>query len=1164
MITRQMHPFIFLIVVLGALLTVPTQGETVLHNDASLVAVAQVEVEPELLSQLEAGGTLDYVLVFHDRPDLSPAYHMEWEERGQFVVQALKTTADESQSRARAYLDAQGVSYQAFWVDNVIMLEQSDISTLTTLLEFPEIAVIRLPIEIFIPRDVFTVAPYTDPTPTPTPDRIEANLTWVKAPLVWSMGFRGEGITVATIDSGVRYTHQALRDQYRGNLGGGDFDHNYNWWDPHAGSDAPNDHDGHGTHVTGIIVGYSRSNNQFYGMAPDAQWIACKGYTDEHRTENGFLLTESGFRSCGEFLLKPWDLNGENPDPNLRPHIINNSWGDCSKNYREFYRDIVDSWHAAGIYPVFSSGNAFTCNYPSPPGRDTVTNPARYGNVTAVGSTGRNNGQYASHSHWGPTDNPDTINARGYPNLKPQVVAPGVEIRSSFHTSDSDYSFGTGTSQSAPHVSGLVALMWQAAPCLMRNYASTETILEQTATPIPYATGNGDEGPGNVPNHATGWGEINALEAVLTARSFCKPGVSVALIIDASGSMVWNDPDDMRKAGAQAFVDATQVGDKIAVVAFSSEAQVIAPLTTISSADDRIALKSLIDQIGAQGWTDVNGGLNDGFSELLSDTSNNHKAAVLLTDGEHNVDPYDPQSHLQYADEGWPIYTIGLGDADLAFLDEIASETGGKCWNNCTVLTTPSDLATLYTEILADLAGANTLLSTRIQLAQGETQELAAGLPPIQSGATFFISWPGSEVSLSLVSPSCRHINPATVAADVYHAKGTTYEIYTISHPEPGQWRLEIYGTDIPAGGTDVDVRIFSRGNKFLYLPLVYENHNPTTAGNTNVIATTEVNFTPRDVTSVSCPPPPQAPANLQATPIDISRIQLTWDDNADNESGFSIYESTTLVATVERNSTSHIVEGLGINSRHCYRIQAFNNYGNSLWSNDACAATDSLPLTGTVTDNNVPVAGTGISLLFYNGTSYSTYATTTTDANGNYQFTNFPSLSSNQWLIVHWVNSSGNVSRLSRWYCRAITWLTIDPTAYICNFDLENMDMLLPAHGQTVTLPYTFTWDKRILTSDNYRLSLADVNNNYDPWWLTSSLGHVDSYTMNGLPSGFVPNKNYGWWLYVFGPDGYGLSRYYYVVKFSNTGTTVLESTPLPAFLLEEEIDLLVPFETP
>jgi hypothetical protein len=174
-----------------------------------------------------------------------------------------------------------------------------------------------------------------------------------------------------------------------------------------------------------------------------------------------------------------------------------------------------------GIYPVTSNGNAGNCGYPMPPGCNTVGNPARYGNITGVGSTGRDSGAYAAHSNWGPTEALDTVNPRGFPNLKPQVLAPGVSIRSAYKSNDLAYGLMGGTSMSSPHVAGLVALMWSAAPCLVGDYAATETIIEQTATPIPYPSNCGGEKPGNVPNFATGWGEINAYDAVRAAKDHC-------------------------------------------------------------------------------------------------------------------------------------------------------------------------------------------------------------------------------------------------------------------------------------------------------------------------------------------------------------------------------------------------------------------------------------------------------------------------------------------------------------------------------------------------------------------------------------------------------------------------------------------------------------------
>ena len=145
-------------------------------------------------------------------------------------------------------------------------------------------------------------------------------------------------------------------------------------------------------------------------------------------------------------------------------------------------------------------------------------NPARYGNVTGVGSTGRDNGQYASHSNRGPSDNPDTINPRGYPSIKPQVVAPGVNIRSSVATSDSAYEGDwAGTSMSAPHVTGLVALLWQAVPSLKGHVP--ETIAAIKARAVPLAGQGGSNCGGNYttgPNNDWGMGTIDA-RALITS-----------------------------------------------------------------------------------------------------------------------------------------------------------------------------------------------------------------------------------------------------------------------------------------------------------------------------------------------------------------------------------------------------------------------------------------------------------------------------------------------------------------------------------------------------------------------------------------------------------------------------------------------------------------------
>jgi subtilisin family serine protease len=490
---------------------------------------SQIQVDPRVLAELQENGRATYLIYFTDKADLTPAHEMDWESRGHFVVETLQATAAASQKEVIAYLEYSRINYRHFWVDNVVLVESSTHSTLTNLLTFPEIEAIVAPPQIFLFEPVATAE-----RPANILQAIEPNLVRVKAPDVWQLGITGQGITVASIDSGVRYTHQALVKQYRGHLGDGTFDHNYNWWDPYTLAPAPYDPHDHGSHVTGTMIGDDGDLNQI-GMAPGANWMACIGFIPSS--------TPAALLECAQFLLAPWDLNGENSDPALRPHIINNSWGSCGNPtfYDGWYQGVVDAWVAAGIYPVFANGNLRTPPFGDCPVQlGSVGNPARYGNVTGVGALGRSDGTLASYSLWGPSDVADTINPRGYPFQKPQVSAPGTN-RSAGRSSDTHYLDMAGTSMAAPHVSGLVALMWQAAPCLIGAYGLTETIVEETAVPAnvgPAYPGYANDGPDGIPNQATGWGEIDALAAVQTAQQSCGPsGTLSGTVIDGSSDL---------------------------------------------------------------------------------------------------------------------------------------------------------------------------------------------------------------------------------------------------------------------------------------------------------------------------------------------------------------------------------------------------------------------------------------------------------------------------------------------------------------------------------------------------------------------------------------------------------------------------------------------------
>ena len=480
-----------------------------------------IPVDPQVLDEINTSGEASYWIEFKDKVDLSNAYDMGWSERGWYVYEQLTENANTSQKNVAVFLNDTGVKFQSFWINNSILVESSGLNTINALLSFSEIESIQ-------PRKEYILyePEKEDVSIKNEINAIEPNLTHVNADDVWAMGYTGEGLVVANIDTGVRYSHEALVEEYRGN-NGGTFDHDYNWFNPDDPTDdEPRDGNGHGTHTMGTMVGDDGGDNQI-GIAPDADWIACAGCPDGSCTDTALL-------GCGQWIAAPTDLAGGNADPDMRPNVVNNSWGDCGQTYDPWFADVIDAWHAVGTYPVFSNGNASNCGYSEPPGLNTVGNPARSGDVSGVGASGTSNGAYATFSNWGPTDNPDTINPTdGFDTMKPQFIAPGTSIRSSTPGSDSEYQDGwSGTSMAAPHVTGLVALIWQAAPCLIGDYATTETLIEETAVDIVYDDGSGDT-PTDFPNFASGWGEIDALAAVEAATGLCGDSTLQGTVTDS-------------------------------------------------------------------------------------------------------------------------------------------------------------------------------------------------------------------------------------------------------------------------------------------------------------------------------------------------------------------------------------------------------------------------------------------------------------------------------------------------------------------------------------------------------------------------------------------------------------------------------------------------------
>ena len=168
--------------------------------------------------------------------------------------------------------------------------------------------------------------------------------------------------------------------------------------------------------------------------------------------------------------------------------------------------------------------------------------------------------------------------------------------------------------------------------------------------------------------------------------------LDIALVLDSSGSMDWNDPQYFRRDASKNFVDAMLANDMAAVVDFDDWARTLQGLTS-----DKVALKAAIDRIDNSGGTDIGAGVSLGLQELAKSTdAARAQIMILLTDG---VGSYDPLLTVQAGNAGVTIYTIALGtDTDESLLRTIATETGGTY----TQVDDASDLPEVFREISDD------------------------------------------------------------------------------------------------------------------------------------------------------------------------------------------------------------------------------------------------------------------------------------------------------------------------------------------------------------------------------------------------------------------------------------------------------------------------------
>ena len=238
---------------------------------------AQNVIDPLLAEEMTRRGDDEKISVFvimkaqYDRVQLNR--RADWfatrAERREFVVNELKEFANATQydlrhSLAEMERNDMVTEPRILWMANALGLSANK-AAINDLARRDDILVIGYNIERnWIPEE-------DEPRPASATREITQNVIQVNADDVWALGYTGEGVVVAVIDTGVNYNHLDLADHLWN--GGSEFPHH--GYDVYNDDNDPMDDHGHGSHCSGTVCGDGTAGSQT-GMAPNATLMCVK------------------------------------------------------------------------------------------------------------------------------------------------------------------------------------------------------------------------------------------------------------------------------------------------------------------------------------------------------------------------------------------------------------------------------------------------------------------------------------------------------------------------------------------------------------------------------------------------------------------------------------------------------------------------------------------------------------------------------------------------------------------------------------------------------------------------------------------------------------------------------------------------------------------------
>ena len=275
--------------------------------------------------------------------------------------------------------------------------------------------------------------------------------------------------------------------------------------------------------------------------------------------------------------------------------------------------------------------------------------------------------------------------------------------------------------------------------------------------------------------------------------------ISVIFVIDDSGSMETNDPQNLRITAAKLFIALLDPGDGAAIITFADDSQINSHFTTIQGYEDKLGLINSLGDIQSEGYTNMKAAFEDVVEVLDEDLTGNQKYIVFLTDGNPQMPDglppgYEDETLGLISQGNTPVMSIGLTMSGLtSFLGRVPEAAGQG--SQIVLAKSANDLLDVYMGILGRLKDRTTIGEGTI----GVPGSVNLPIEPMLSeyvDSVSFIAIHSFNAQANLTTPTGDVItSDESIFSETFDDVDPNFTVMTMPSPSGGDWQMDLQGS---------------------------------------------------------------------------------------------------------------------------------------------------------------------------------------------------------------------------------------------------------------------------------------------------------------------------------------------------------------------------------